>query len=68
MTMCVFLFSAGEDGEGGAAAEGAARAADHTVGGGHSATEPPPVPHTHIFCCTQFKYITFLPGQNTAMN
>lgn len=47
--MCLF-FSAGEDAEGGAAAEGAAGAADHTVGGAAGATGPasyPTMQHTH---------------------
>lgn len=69
--MCLF-FSAGEDAEGGAAAEGAAGATDHTVGGAAGATGPasyPTMQHTHTqdqclcvsrFCCTRFKYFVFL--------
>lgn len=48
-SMCLF-FSAGEDAEGGAAAEGAAGATDHTVGGAAGATGPasyPTMQHTH---------------------
>lgn len=71
----MFVVSAGEDAEGGAAAEGAAGVAGHTVGGGAGAAGPassPTMQHTRpvlwvmvIFVALSVYQFCFLKIYNT---